>query len=123
MLLRGPGEGRCRGEWGRPAARLLCGCPRLFRLWCVGAGPGGPARTWGSALLLLVLVDFQMTCCVTESPTSEVVAVPCRSAVTWPEFRTASTAAFTAAASSFRPKLYSSMAATDPMAPKGLALF
>ena len=32
-------------------------------------------------------------------------------------------ARFTAAASSFKPKLYSSIAATEPIAPSGLALF
>src|SRR5579862_8875461 len=62
----------------------------------------------------------------TASPTSDVVAglpVGLRSTVTRPELSTASTAAFTAPASSFKPKLYSSMAATDPMAPNGFALF
>ncbi len=46
-----------------------------------------------------------------------------RSAVTCPLVSTVSIARSTAAASSFNPKLYSSMAATEPMAPSGLALF
>src|ERR1039458_2369905 len=46
-----------------------------------------------------------------------------RSAVTWPLFRTRSMAWFTAAASSSNPKLYSSIAATLPIAPSGFALF
>src|SRR5271170_3257389 len=74
----------------------------------------------------MVLLDKPEACPTafdTASPTAEVLADPFRSAVTLPEFSTASTAALTAAASSFKPKLYSSMAATDPIAPKGLALF
>src|SRR5262245_53275210 len=59
----------------------------------------------------------------TASPASDVLAVPFKSAVTLPEFKTASTAPFTAAASSFSPKLYSSIAATEPIAPNGLAVF
>src|ERR1700685_878026 len=56
----------------------------------------------------------------TASPTSEVVAgLPegFKSAVTRPELSTVSTARFTAAASCFSPKLYSSSAATEPIAP------
>src|SRR3984957_12881614 len=59
------------------------------------------------------------------SPPSEVVAgLPAgfKSAVTRPELSTVSTARFTAAASSFSPKLYSSIAATDPIEPNGVAL-
>src|SRR6202041_972086 len=61
----------------------------------------------------------------TASPTSAVVAgLPAgfKSAVTRPELSTVPTARFTAAASSFNRKLYSSIAATDPIAPNGLAL-
>ena len=59
-------------------------------------------------------------------PTSSVVAglpLGFRSAVTLPLVSTFSMAWFTAAASFVSPKLYSSMAATEPIAPKGLALF
>src|SRR5579863_6924562 len=62
----------------------------------------------------------------TASPTSEHDAdLPSgfKSAVTLPDASTASTARFTAAASSVNPKLYSSIAATDPIAPSGFALF
>src|SRR5262249_24683879 len=62
----------------------------------------------------------------TAAPTCSVVAgLPAgrRSAVTVSLFKTASMAAFTAAASLVNPKLYSSMAATEPIAPSGLALF
>src|SRR5207237_2430969 len=62
----------------------------------------------------------------TAAPTCSVVAgVPAglRSAVTLPLLGTASIAAFTAAASFVNPKLYSSIAATEPIAPNGLALF
>ena len=38
-------------------------------------------------------------------------------------FKTVSMARFTARASSFNPKLYSSIAAADPIAPNGFALF
>src|SRR5215469_1511548 len=58
------------------------------------------------------------TCCV-------VAAVPFgrRSAVTRPEAKTWPTAAFTAAASFVNPNVYSSIAATLPIAPSGFALF
>src|SRR5688572_3911859 len=62
----------------------------------------------------------------TAAPTSLVVAgLPAgrRSAVTLPLFNTFSIAPYTADASFIRPKLYSSIAATDPIAPSGLALF
>src|SRR5262249_6216121 len=62
----------------------------------------------------------------TASPTSVVVAglpLGLRSAVTRPDASTLPTASFTAAASFTSPKLYSSMAATLPIAPSGLALF
>src|SRR3984893_2405481 len=62
----------------------------------------------------------------TASPTSLVVAdgpVGFRSSVTRPLFNTCSIARFTALASSTKPKLYSSIGATDPIAPKGFALF
>src|SRR5215469_11195162 len=74
-------------------------------------------RAWFSGLLHMALA--------TAFPTSAVLAgfpAGFRSAVTRPEFKTVSTARFTPAASSFNPKLYSSIAATDPIAPKGLAL-
>src|ERR1019366_3711430 len=63
---------------------------------------------------------------LTALPTWSVVAgVPLgfKSAVTRPDASTLPTAALTAFASSRRPKVYSSMAATLPMAPNGLALF
>src|SRR5688572_11711801 len=62
----------------------------------------------------------------TAVPTCSVVAggpFGLKSAVTRPAFNTASIAPLTAAASSFNPKLYSNIAATDPMAPSGFALF
>src|ERR1700704_2520979 len=69
---------------------------------------------------------YQFNAAITAFPTSSVVAgrpVGFKSAVTLPEFRTASIARFTAAASSFKPKLYSNIDATEPMAPNGFALF
>src|ERR1017187_9382606 len=62
----------------------------------------------------------------TDSPTCSVVAGAPegrKSAVTLPLARTDSMADSTADDSSFNPKLYSSMAATEPIAPSGLALF
>src|SRR3984957_1044881 len=62
----------------------------------------------------------------TASPTCSVVAgapVGLRSAVTVPLPNTTSMAELTAAASSCKPKLYSSSAATEPMDPRGLARF
>src|ERR1700681_3556793 len=62
----------------------------------------------------------------TASPTCSVVAGAPegrKSAVTFPLSSTASIAFSTAEASSFKPKLYSSMAPTEPMAPSGFALF
>src|SRR5262249_2403454 len=59
----------------------------------------------------------------TASPAWVGPGSPSKSAVTLPEFKPAPPAPFTAAASSFSRKLYSSIAATEPIAPNGLALF
>src|SRR5947209_8938233 len=62
----------------------------------------------------------------TAFPTSVVVAgLPAgfRSAVTRPPSKTSSIARFTAVASACKPKLYSNIAAIEPIAPSGLALF
>ena len=114
-------------RWRRPSK--ACGdvtsCTRCRSMYSSAGAPGCSATTWLSRIFSMIVRGFIWRC-ATASPTSEVVAgdpLGFKSAVTRPEFKTDSTARFTAAASSFRPKLYSSIAATEPIAPNGLALF
>src|SRR5205814_9037016 len=68
---------------------------------------------------------FHIASLTARSTSSVVAGLPFgfRSAVTWPDASTLPMAAFTAAASCIRQNVYSSIAATLPMAPSGFALF